>query len=98
MSIRQTLSCRKTDKEGPDQTRTHRDGHMGHLLQGYACVGERPLHYAVEAFEVCTGGDLGNDTAVAFVFLLRVDNIGEGAATRGVEDGGAGIVARRFYS
>jgi hypothetical protein len=69
---------------------------LGHLLQGYACVGERPLHYAIEAFEVGTGGNLGNDATVAFMLRLRVDNIGEGPTTGGVEDGGAGVVARSF--
>ena len=55
------------------------------------------MHYAVKAFEVGARGDFGDDAAIAFVLSLRVYDVGEGATTRGVEDGGTGVVAGRFY-
>jgi hypothetical protein len=97
-SVGQTLGRRKADEEGSDQTRTYRDGYAGHLLQGYTRVGECPLHYTVEAFEMGAGCDLGDDAAVAFVLSLRVDDVGESATTAGIEDGGTSVVAGSFDS
>jgi hypothetical protein len=87
---------RDPDEEGADQTRTHRDGDAGYVVEGCSRVGERLLYDAIEAFEVGAGGDLGHHAAVALVLRLCVDDVGENAATREVEDGGASVVAGGF--
>jgi hypothetical protein len=79
-SVCESFGCRDTDEESPDQTRTHRDGYTGYIVERHAGVGERLLYDAVEAFEVGAGGDLGDDAAVAGVLRLGVDDVGERAA------------------
>ena len=91
------LGRREADEESADEARAYRDGDAAHLIEIRPRIGERPLHDAVQAFEVRAGGDLGYYATVAFVLRLGVYDVREGATPLLVEDGGAGIIAGGFY-
>ena len=94
--VGETFGGRDADEEGPDQTRTHRDGHAGYVFEEHARVHERLPYDTVEAFEVRAGGDLGNDAAVAGMLGLRMDDVRAGLAAVRLDDGGAGVVTGGF--
>jgi hypothetical protein len=84
------------DEERADEPGPHRDRDAAQVRK--IGVGEGTLDHAVEAFEVGAGGDLRDDAAVALVLGLGVDDVREGAAPVGLDDGGAGVVAGGLYS
>jgi hypothetical protein len=94
----QAFSAREANEEGPDQARSHCNGDAAYLVEIYSGVGQSLLHDAIETFEVGAGSHLGDDSTVAFVLSLSVDDVGESVTPAGFEYGGAGVVARGFNS
>ena len=101
----QRLAVRRGQRLGraqPDQQRADQPGALGDrdlvdLGEAGARLLERGGHHRVDQLEVVARGDLGDDSAVALVERsLGGDDVGEDP--RPVDDGGAGVVARRFES
>ena len=94
---RQRLRRAQPDQQRADQPWALGDRDLVDLGEARAGLLERGGHHAVDQLQVVARGDLGDDSAVALVERsLGGDHVREDP--RPVDDGGAGVITRRFES
>ncbi len=92
----QRLGGHHADHDAPDQTGPTGGGDGGEVAEFQAGIPHRLVNDLIDGFDVCTGGDLGDDAAVGTVGIeLRQNHVGKDSPLP-VDERGGGLIATGF--